>query len=336
MTEPRGNDRAAADEGVGPDAGASDSARDPRAASPRWGDRWREVLDTAPAGDARHVQRGRGLARRGAVEDLRIESGSVTAAVAEDRLDPRRVRLGWPVPDERRWEHAVEALRAELRFLATLLDRGLSDELATELARSGIALVPTLEVLEMQCDGPTCDGLCPHVAAVYTTVAVRIDRDPMVLLELRGRDVDRLLRELRGDVHDSLGSAAVDLSRGLAGAHGDLDAIELRPAPVDDPASLLLHLGEPPGVDDLEPLAAIIERAAAGAWRLAAGEGADAADEELLLAELRGQRVASAASLADALGREVDAVRNQLDALFAQGTVLRTGSGARARYRAAS
>lgn len=317
------------------DVGDLESERAIRTALPRWGDRWRAILDTASPADARRVQRGRGLARRGAVEDLKIEPGSITAIVAEDRLNPRHVRLGWPVPDERHWARAIAALRAELRFLATLLDGGLSDELATTLAASAIALLPALEVLELKCDGEGCVGLCPHIAAVHTTVGARIDRDPLVLLRLRGRDLDTLLRELRGDdAQISFTDMALDLSRGLAAAHGDLDAIELQPAPVDDPASLLGHLGEPPGVDDLEPFVAIIERAAAGAWRLAAGEGADAADEELLLAELRGQQVASAASLADALGREVDAVRDQLDALFAQGTVLRTGSGERARYRA--
>jgi hypothetical protein len=84
----------------------------------------------------------------------------------------------------------------------------------------------------------------------------------------------------------------------------------------------------------VRPLVRTIERAAAGAWRLAAGEGAAAADEELLLAELRGQRVGTAASLADALGRDADEIRAELDRLFEEGTVMRTGSGDRARYRA--
>jgi predicted ArsR family transcriptional regulator len=88
-------------------------------------------------------------------------------------------------------------------------------------------------------------------------------------------------------------------------------------------------------VDD-RALAAIIERAAAGAWRLAAGDGAAAADEELLLTELRAQRVATATALATALGRDAATVRAQLDELYEQGAVLRTGSGERTRYRAAA
>jgi len=83
-------------------------------------------------------------------------------------------------------------------------------------------------------------------------------------------------------------------------------------------------------------LEVLVERASATAWRLAAGDGAEAADEEALLAELRAQRVATVDSLAAALGRDAALVRGVLDQLYAQGTVLRTGSGERTRYRASS
>lgn len=301
-----------------------------------WGARWGAILDEAGPGAARRVQRGQALARRGAVEDLRIEEGAITANVVADR-QPYEVRLAWPVPGEPAWARATTALGAELRFLAALLDGSLPGALVDELEQAGIRVLPELADLDLHCGCDDPNALCPHVVAVHTTAGARIERDPTVLLRLRGRDRDELLRELRGESgQEPFADPALDLTRGLDAAHGDLDAIELRPAPVDDPASLLYHLGPPPGVDDLDPLAAIVERAAAGAWRLAAGDGAEAADEELLLAELRGQRVASAASLAGALGRDLTGVRDQLDRLFAEGTVLRTGSGERARYRASS
>jgi hypothetical protein len=148
-----------------------------------------------------------------------------------------------------------------------------------------------------------------------------------------GDEVLRLVRT--GPGHEPVVSG-VDPSGRLEPARGDLDAIELRPTPVADPAAAFSRLGPPPGVADPRPIEAIIARAAAGAWRLAAGEGAEAADEELLLTQLRAQRVASAASLADALGRDEAEVRDHLDRLFDDGVVLRTGSGERARYRAAA
>jgi uncharacterized Zn finger protein len=301
-----------------------------------WGQRWQHVLDEAGPSAARRVQRGQALARRGAVEDVRIEPGRITGVVREDRVAPYRVELRWPVPDEAAWDEAIEVLAGELRFRAALLDGHLPEGIDEVLAAAGVPVLPGPADLDQRCTCPERARLCRHVAAVHTAAGALIDRDPFLLLALRGRGRDALLRALRtGRGADADGAivAGVDLSRGLFEAHGDLDAVPLHPAPVEDPAALFHRLGDPPGVDDVGPLVRTIERAAAGAWRLAAGEGAAAADEELLLAELRGQRIGTAASLAEALGRDVEEVRTELDRLFEAGTVMRTGSGDRARYR---
>jgi uncharacterized Zn finger protein len=271
------------------------------------------------------------------VEDLRIEVGRITGTVREDRIAPYRVELRWPPPDEGAWEAAITALSAELRFTAALLDGQLPEGIDEVLAAAGVRVIPEEGDLDLRCTCTERVRLCRHVAAVHMAAGALIDRDPFLLLTLRGRTRDALLRALRSERGGSQSASpaeGLDLSAGLYTAHGDLDAIVLHPTPVDDPAALFHRLGEPPGVDDVRPLVRTIERAAAGAWRLAAGEGSAAADEELLLAELRAQRVGTAGSLAEALGREVEEVRAELDRLFEDGTVMRTGSGDRARYRA--
>jgi hypothetical protein len=302
-----------------------------------WGQRWQDVLDAAGPSAARRVQRGQALARRGSVEDLRIEAGRITGTVREDRVAPYRVEVRWALPGDEAWDAAIAALSAELRFTAALLDGHLPEGIDEVLADAGVRVIPEPGELDQRCPCTERVRLCRHVAAVHTAAGAAIDRDPFLLLTLRGRTKDGLLRALRsgrgGGAAREL-AEGLDLSRGLFDAHGDLDAVGLHPTPVEDPAALFHRLGEPPGVDDVRPLVRTIERAAAGAWRLAAGEGAAAADEELLLAELRGQRVGTAASLAEALGRDADEVRTELDRLFEEGTVMRTGSGDRARYRA--
>jgi hypothetical protein len=307
------------------------------AVSGGWGARWQAVLDELDASAAKDIARGGALARRGAVDQLTIAAGLLAAVVAEDRLDPRTVTIAWPPPDDAAWARATAALADQLRFTAALLEGDLPDDADEVLADAGVSLLPTVADLAPSCDGEECDGWCRHAVAAHVAVATRIGREPALLLRLRGRRGDELLDALRteptGAGHPS---GAPQLTGPFDAARGDLDAIALHPMPVDDPASLFRHLGEPPGVTDDRALAAIIERAAAGAWRLAAGDGAEAADEELLLAELRAQRVATAAALAGALGRDEQAVRAQLDALYEQGAVLRTGAGERARYRAAA
>jgi hypothetical protein len=302
-----------------------------------WGQRWQEVLEEAGPSYARRVQRGQALARRGSVEDLRLEPGRITAVVREDRIAPYRVELRWPLPDDEAWDAAIAALSAELRFTAALLDGHLPEGIDEVLRDAGVRVIPEPGDLELVCTCTERVRLCRHVAAVHTAAGALVDRDPFLLLALRGRSKDALLRALRsgrGGGGPRELAEGLDLSRGLFEALGDLDAVVLHPAPVEDPAALFHRLGEPPGVDDVRPLVRTIERAAAGAWRLAAGEGAAAADEELLLAELRAQRVGTAASLAGSLGRDAAEVRLELDRLFEEGAVMRTGTGDRARYRA--
>lgn len=302
-----------------------------------WAARWQAVLDELGAGAARDVARGGALARRGAVDQLTIAVGEIAAVVAEDRSNPRRVVIGWPPPDDGAWARATAVLADELRFTAALLDGDLPADADAVLASAGVPLLPGAADLVPGCDGEDCEGWCRHAVAAHAAVASRIDREPALLLRLRGRSAEELLGALRTEPADGEHAAgSTQLSGAFDAANADLDAIPLHPMPVDDPASLFRHLGEPPGVTDDRPIAAIIERAAAGAWRLAAGDGAEAADEELLLAELRAQRVATAAALAGALGRDEQLVREQLDELYERGSVLRTGSGGQARYRAAA
>ncbi|MFA9429531.1 hypothetical protein [Egicoccus sp. AB-alg2] len=301
-----------------------------------WGQRWLEVLDAAGASNARRVQRGQGLARRGAVSDVTVEPGVVRGTVREDRSAPCDVTITWELPGEDVWDRASDALASELRFTAALLDGQLPEGVAQVLADVGVPVLPHFDDLHFRCSCDPERRVCQHAAGVHTVAGAAIDRDPFLLLRLRGRDREDLLRDLRArrGGNEQMMAEELDLSRGLYAARGDLDAISLHPTPVEDPSALFQRLGDPPGVDDVRPYVRTIERAADGAWRLAAGEGSDAADEELLLTELRAQRVGTATSLAAALGRDEDAIREQLDRLFEAGTVLRTGSGDRARYRA--
>ncbi len=302
-----------------------------------WGERVVDLLAAAGAGAQRRVQRGQALARRGAVEELLLRPGEVMATVAEDRVSPYRVVIGWPVADDARWDRAVASLSTTLRPLAALLERTVTTELVAALADVGIDLLPSLDQLQPSCSCPERVAWCRHAAAVHTLTGVQIDRDPALLLRLAGRAPEELLAALRrGEALPAGDEATIDASGDHFRARGDLDAITLHPTPVEDPSALLRQLGEPPGVEDPEPLLQLVERSAAAAWRLAAGHGAAAADEEALLAELRAQKVATAASLADAIGRDAAAVATALDELFSRGDVLRTGSGERTRYRAAS
>jgi uncharacterized Zn finger protein len=297
-----------------------------------WGDRLLALLDDTGPGAARAVQRGQALARRGAVEEVTIRTGRITGTVVEDRAAVSEVTIAWPTTDDAGWRAASDALGRRLRPIAALLEGGLRPWLVDELAEAGVTLLPGVGELGPRCSCGAPSPWCRHAAALHTVAATRIDRDPMLLLELRGRTRDQLLAAVRGPAAVSM----VPEEPVVPPDPGDLDAIELRPSPVRHPEHLLHQLGPPPGVDDPTELEELVGRAAATAWQLAAGDGAEAADETALLTEVRAQRVATVASLAAVLGWTPQAVARGLEALFRRGEVLRTGAGDRTRYRASS
>lgn len=304
---------------------------------PWWSRRWLAALDALGPAHARQVQRGQAVARRGAVEHIRIERGRVRGQVVDDQPRALGVELRWPAPSEAAWEAAETALADEVRFVAALLEGELPEEAGDLLDEAGVGLVPDITEVELRCPCRVRQRPCRHGIALWVATASLLDRDVFALLRLRGRDEPQLLdalRTRRGIATRGPVGAGLDLARGLVRAGGDLEQIELHPAPVEDPAALFRQLGEPPGVEDTRQLEELVGRAASTAWRLAAGEGSEMADEELLLAELRAQRVATPGSLAQALGRDADELREELDRLFEDGGVMRTGSGDRARYRA--
>lgn len=302
-----------------------------------WEQRWAAVLDDAGAAAARRVQRGRAVARRGGVAELLVEPGRLAGVVAEERAAVVPAEIRWPEAGDDVWAAVAGALAREVRFTAALLDGTITPELEEAMADAGLDLLPALTDIEFRCarDGA---GVCRHVAAVHAAAGVLVQRDPTLLLELRGRRRDELLRAVRGTGGERPSeelAGLLDVGEDLVASRGDLEAVLVHPSPPADPAALLRRLGAPPGVVDDSGLVATVERAAAVAWRLAAGDGAAAADEELLLSELRALRMASASALARALGRDPAEVRAQLDRLFEEGRVLRTGRGDRVRYRAA-
>lgn len=288
----------------------------------------RAYLDVVARRDATR-QRWLDRGRRGAghhVDALRIEPGRARLRVPSSRGRSPEVVVTVAMLEGDAWEHVIEVAGRNLRSTADLLAGRLPDDLARPelLVPSAVEAVCSVDARQ-----------CPHEAVAHHVIAVAIERDPFRLLQWRGhrrQDLLAALRRARGAVGDDA-AAELDLSDPWT-AGGDLD-LPVHPHPPAELTGLLDRLGPPPGIEDPEELEDAIAAAAAMAWRLAAGEGGDVADDEVLLAELRAQRVTSAERLAEALGLDELIVGDHLDRLYEGGAVLRMGSGASARYRAA-
>lgn len=287
---------------------------------------WLDVVSGGDDAAIRWLRRDRSGAGHH-VDALRLEAGTARLRVPGTRGRPPEVAIRVPQLAGDQWDEVIEVAGRNLRSTAELLAGRLPDD----LAEPGL-LVP--REIQGSCSADAGDR-CRHQAVTHNVLAAAIARDPFRLLQLRGhrrQDVLAALREARG-VRNEVATEQVDLGQPFT-ARAPL-ALEVHPHPPTDVTMLLDRLGPPPGIEDPAALEAGVVSAADMAWRLAAGEGGEVADDEVLTSELRAQQVTTAERLADALGLDATEVAAHLDRLYHDGVVLRMGTGTGARYRAA-
>jgi uncharacterized Zn finger protein len=138
---------------------------------------------------------GRAHARSGAVGAITVADGTFVAAVF-DRDDVFTVTGTVPVlsPDDQ--SVLVELIGAESGRIGALLSGDLPHPLVEAVEEAGVELLPYGGELGSAC---TCERWldpCPHALAVLTQLAWLIQRDPFVLIQLRGLARDDVLARL--------------------------------------------------------------------------------------------------------------------------------------------
>src|SRR5256884_1572021 len=219
------------------------------------GQRWIAALEALGRAYANRLPRGRTYARSGAVTDLAIGAGQVSARVAGRRPTPYRVSMAIPVFTDPQWMAATHALARQLRHAAALLDGRMPEDIDETLDAVGLSLFPGARELATKCSCPDVANPCKHVAAVHYTLARTFDADPFLLPALRGRDRTALFAALRtaraGQAAPEPEEVAATESgiplRSLSApllfaARGDLTAIAAHPHEAIDPSAALRRL----------------------------------------------------------------------------------------------
>lgn len=228
-----------------------------------WSRRFVEVLESYGLGT--RLQRGRRYARQGQVVSLDISPGLLTAQVQGSRRTPYVVTVVVASPSTRQWRVVDAALRSRVGLTAHLLAGEVPAELEDVFTEAKAPLFPgRWRDLTARCSCPDSANPCKHIAAVLYLFADRLDADPWMLLEWRGRSRDDVLAAL-----------------GLRAAPGDTDADPLPPwwplrpgEPLPD--STALH---PPGGEALseapDPAHSVLRRLDdldVTGWKLPASE----------------------------------------------------------------
>jgi uncharacterized Zn finger protein len=194
-----------------------------------WGKSWNKNLERY-ADYSNRIGRGKDYVRHGAVLDLRIEGGQVTALVQGTRAKPYEVIVRIGRMKKANWDHIRKQCQGELRSLPDLLAGKFPKELGAIFLADGQGLFPTPKEISFDCSCPDWASMCKHVAATLYGIGARLDEDPLLFFTLRQADTEELVtqavRDKSGDLlarADNKSSRVID-DADLSGLFGiDMD-----------------------------------------------------------------------------------------------------------------
>ena len=168
-----------------------------------WGKAWNQNLELY-ADYSNRLARGRSYIRSGAVLDLQIDTGSVTALVQGSRRTPYTVQVQIDSLLDRQLEDIAKLCDQRITDLEQLLAGKFPKELEELFTVKGQGLFPTINEIDFDCTCPDWASMCKHVTAVLYGIGARFDEDPTLFFTLRNIDFRLLLKKTIDQKMDSM------------------------------------------------------------------------------------------------------------------------------------
>jgi uncharacterized Zn finger protein len=170
-----------------------------------WAKRWIGTLESFGYGS--RLTRGRTYARGGAVLNIDVTPGQVSAKVQGSRRTPYNVMIKLNRLDDKQWARALDAIAEQAIFAAKLLAGEMPQTIEEAFAAAHVPLFPRSAAdLDTDCSCPDYANPCKHIAAVHYLLGERFDEDPFLLFELRGRTKEQVITELSARRAESAGA----------------------------------------------------------------------------------------------------------------------------------
>jgi len=179
-----------------------------------WGESFLEVLEISM--DSGRLSRGRAYAGPNRLLEFSIINRNITAVQRGNvnhyfgvYKEPRyKVSVQLKAFTAAKWNKIIDDVSHNAAHLSQLLMHEMPATIEDTFAKQGLHLLPQESSdLISQCSCPDYASPCKHVAGVYYKVASLLDRDPFLLFQLRGMDVDKLQQKL---AESPLGKALID------------------------------------------------------------------------------------------------------------------------------
>ena len=156
-----------------------------------WGQAWCNNLERY-ADFANRIERGKSYVRSGAVLEMDITKGVITARVQGSRKTPYKIKVKISPLSEERCQEIISSCSKRIENLEALSSGDFPEEMR-ELFTGERGLFPTPNEIQFDCSCPDWVSMCKHVAATLYGVGVRLDEDPLLFFRLRGIDFNRFL-----------------------------------------------------------------------------------------------------------------------------------------------
>lgn len=169
-----------------------------------WGQRFLGALKECT--DAGRLGRGRAYSKPHRLLEFSIEETRVTAKLRGNvnpyfgvHKEPRyHVEISLKRIPETKWARIVNAIAGNAGWMSRLLLNEMPDDIEQAFVGSGVNLLPRrAKELSTHCSCPDWANPCKHVAGTYYHLAELLDRDPLLLFQLRGLSREKLQRELK-------------------------------------------------------------------------------------------------------------------------------------------
>jgi uncharacterized Zn finger protein/ketosteroid isomerase-like protein len=162
-----------------------------------WGTAFVRSVEESAYG-ASDLRAGRALARSGRLGAIMVltSMASVVVDAAGASRDTDRLMAQVKVEPLTDWTAFVDEAARESGFVAALEAGQLPADLVEHADQAGAELLPATSDFETACECAAWTQPCPHVLALLYQLAWQIDRDPYVLMLLRGRTREWFVEEV--------------------------------------------------------------------------------------------------------------------------------------------
>lgn len=161
-----------------------------------WGQRWMDAVSAF--NPAKQLERGLRYAKSGQVLSMHVDQGFAAAEVQGSRVRPYKVEIGLPMFTRRQWMRVADTLVKKAFYTAKLLAGDMPREIEGLFKAAGAPLLPTSQAdLSSDCSCSDIENPCKHVSAAFFILGQEIDRDPFLLMEMRGLGRAQLLAEIQ-------------------------------------------------------------------------------------------------------------------------------------------